>query len=903
MLLFISGLCLTHGLRAEGQEKSAKNGITPEEAAVAAEMRTRVFKAPDFVEYPQAADAAQREAIALEALRNLGIPFPKGAGAFYNQDTGHLIVTNTLENLGEVQRIVGNVSPSVATVACSVTVIEGPGELIRQAQAASVEKVDATASLATLLGYARNAGAKVRVVGDCWVESLSGTPAKAEAVCEYAFPQPLKLDARSRVAQVPWETRQVGLRLEIETEVGADRQRLDSTLNLKLHPALPSVRQTRVSEPLSGQAAEFPVAELGEVGFKSSFSLVTGTTRLIGIAKPTSVGNGEDTLWAAFATFTVRLPANANRLLEPALVTPAATAPQPPQGMRTVLFAVPQELVDPWRRDARPDQPAPPLRDWLVEKGIVFPPGAGVEHGNDVLRMTNTPENIGRLVALLEPTLASTYRTTAFTLHTYQAPAAFLRELAHRTTATVDDAAMLAAVEQAVARGEATCIDSIFLETKRDETGIHEAGYEHSYVSKFSSDAKGRPALELGRRHVGSLFSAEVTQQDHATSTFAYKHELHNAPPAQRRVRFQDPATQKAFALPVTDFHVARTHGSLCLTSGTTRLLALHEPVGKAAGGPALLCATFLRADAVPQACRFTHEAIAAIEEKRAKAAAKLREDPQAWETRTFRVPPGYSFSGDLASNPGPSPQQVFEAQGVKFPEGAVVSLNRKTSTVFLKNTRENMAIAEAFVNDILSFTPSTLVISAQVLEGPGPLLRQLVAQACGKNDHRVELEAVLAAVKAGTMRHVDTLHCETKSGSRLTSGSRVAQSYLAGVTTDGKGVTVFEEGTHEGGFRLELEPTVGADGYVAWIGLAADFATAPPTEHRETLIDTRGLPLEFPLTDHHRAKITTLTTIPHHHARLIHLWKPTGKPEPANEDVLQVLFITCDIMRDGGVE
>lgn len=134
----------------------------------------------------------------------------------------------------------------------------------------------------------------------------------------------------------------------------------------------------------------------------------------------------------------------------------------------------------------------------------------------------------------------------------------------------------------------------------------------------------------------------------------------------------------------------------------------------------------------------------------------------------------------------------------------------------------------------------------------------------------------------------------------RSASGGGSEQPYLASVTTDDKGATVFEQDMHPGGFRLEVEPTIGADGYMAAITLMADYASAAPVEHGEKIVDTRGRTLEFPLTDHHRARTITTTFIPHHHARLIHLWRPTGRPEFETGDVLQVMFLTCDIMRDG---
>lgn len=846
--------------------------MTPEEAAVATGMRTRVYHLPGWVSYPRY-EVKEGESVAREALKDQGIPFPKGAVAFYNEETEQLIVTNTLENLARLQQLMINPNASEATVVCAVTVIEGPAYLIRQAQAAALEKGDAGAALAALRGYVRP-GAKVRVVGDCVAESASGKQARAEAVCESALPRPPKLDAASSVREVPWETRQAGLRLEVETTVGADLRTLDSVLNLELHAGPPRVQQTRVTDPASGHAAEFPVAEVKAARFSLQLSVASGATRLIGIAMPASAGDAageEDNLWAAFATFTTRMPRKGAHTLEPAEITPPANDPPPPPGMVTVLLHVPHSLVDPWRENAQTDKTMPSIQAWLAAQGVAFPPGAALTHEHDVLRVTNTPANIGRVVAQLEAVLSRASRTAAFAVHTFQAPAAFLRDLVRRTTTTADDAAMLAAVEEAVARGEAACIDSLVVETTPGGTGLHEAGYQHSYLEKFSSEAKGRPVLKLGRRQVGSFFSAAVTRQDYGSATFEYRHELHTAPPAVRRMRFQDPATQKPFELPVTDFHVARAQGTLHLASGEARLLALHAPVGRAEGEAALLCATFLRMDAATQTSRFTHEAMAEAERKRDREAGKLRADPHAWDTRSFRVPPDFTAvsgpaepagGGGLAEHDRVMVKNIFTAAGVEFPEGAAISYNRGTSTVFLKNTRGNLARAEAFLNEIQSFQPATLVFAAQVLEGPAPLLRRLAAQTAGKNDHRAELDALLAAVKQGSVRHAGTLHLEGKSGTPSMSGDASGQPYLASVTTDDQGAPVFEQAVHQGGFCLEAEPTIDADGYVANITLVAGHASATPVQHGEKIIDTHGRTLEFPLTDHFRARTTTSTCI-----------------------------------------
>ena len=87
-------------------------------------------------------------------------------------------------------------------------------------------------------------------------------------------------------------------------------------------------------------------------------------------------------------------------------------------------------------------------------------------------------------------------------------------------------------------------------------------------------------------------------------------------------------------------------------------------------------------------------------------------------------------------------------------------------------------------------------------------------------------------------------------------------------------------------------------DGSTVAITLDPEFHTAEPQEHREVVIDTQGRKVEFPLTDYHAAKIVTSMMMPEGTARLLGVWKPTGKPEVESADILQAVFITCDLLR-----
>ena len=96
-------------------------------------------------------------------------------------------------------------------------------------------------------------------------------------------------------------------------------------------------------------------------------------------------------------------------------------------------------------------------------------------------------------------------------------------------------------------------------------------------------------------------------------------------------------------------------------------------------------------------------------------------------------------------------------------------------------------------------------------------------------------------------------------------------------------------------GFRTEVDVDKGTPYATPQFRMDTEFHPAAPLEHREYIIGSEGHRLEFPLTDFHVMKLATSTLVPDGNARLLAVWKPVGKPEWQNADVLQVLFITCD--------
>ncbi len=710
------------------------------------EMRTRIFQIPpDFISCetppeaaPPAAPAADPFAISAspttpykqtfqprtpkEILEAVGISFPEGATATFSPVTSLLTVTNTLPNLDLVEAYILSITQqSPATIACTLTVIEGPGDLIRQASAASSRTTNAAQEFTQLLNLANNPGSNVRIVGDAFLETKSGIRATTEAVCDHTYASDLTMDAKSR-ASVTHEMRQIGLVLEWEPTLGADGRTIESNVSIQLHPAPPTSRQVSITEPASGGTAEFPATDISTAHFTTGFTSTPGCTKFLGITKPVGTSKqNADILWAAFLTTNLRRV----ECLPISKPTPQPQVAQVPAGMSAAAFNVPDDLFESFIEESQPPeamvkQPMP-LQIWFELNGITPVKGATAEHTHNVLTIINTPDNIERIASLTDECLRRSHKTAAFTLHTLQAPAPFLRELTHKITASADDTAMLVAVEAAVARGEATYIDSLFLETKSGTRATLESVREHTYLSNFGTNAKGQPHLAFAMRPVGSILEIEPTFSiDGHTVEISLNHVLHSAAPAARRENFRDPSSNKPFDIPVIDFHAAKTTTSISMIKGGTKLISLNLPTGR--GDADVLWATFLKCDLVTQ-----------VPKSRQAAAEKKKKptlDPKAWNTRMYHVPPDFLSSSDGRATVKERQEQlesrytakmILEAMGIPFPEGATASYNPATSVMFVKNTNENLTLVDAYVESIRRVAPKTVAFTTHILQGPGP--------------------------------------------------------------------------------------------------------------------------------------------------------------------------------------
>ncbi len=862
----------------------------------AEELKTRTFQVPrDFLwvnefagESPtprkhKPGEPAPLIKTAQDHLTEAGMTFPPGASASLAPFSGTLTVVNTQENLELCAAYLESSNthyPHYMTF--MLTVLEGPGEIIRAANAAAAGQQDVAPVLAGLLQQAAKVESQVRVVQDAYLEAKSGMRATARSVKEHVFTV-ASMDAQSHLSSNQ-EMQMAGMNLEFEPVIGADGQHIQFNCLLELNPAAPSEKQVAFSDPATGNPAEVPLTTVPTLRFSADIQMLSGSTRLLGISKPygKAGAEGDDVLWAAFLTSRIL------RLDGVARARPdvEAAALKVPAGMKKLALPVPPGLLENMRLNALQT-----LQECLDMNGVAPAAGAAAVVQGDVLTVVNTPENIERIVALVDHLSSKLPKTVALTLHTVRGSGAYLRGLAAHAAAQKDHGGLWAQVQEALNSGrhDLKRVGTCRAEGKPGVRTKLESVQEHVCLSQYDKDEKGRMRPLFVTRNVGSILEFEATINWDDAIDLELSHEFHPLPPQAGRAVMLDPGSKQKQDFPIEDLHVQQTVTSMPVENGGIQWFSLLRPPEAEAGDE--LIATFVQCDVVPQSSVRKETGPSLVQ----MLASVPKNDSKELYTRSFRVSPDFHH-GDVNKSSKEelfplssrkNAREIFEESGITFPPGAMAQTGGPVSQITVRNTTENLDKVEQFVKWMTRENrPATVAMTSHVLEAAGPLVRQLLAQMGGRGNHRAELDQLLAAVQHGKAKHLGLSRIETQAGSRGRAEQGVQHPFLTEVLASDVRLV---------GFRTELDVTKSAPHAAASLQITSEFHPAPPFEHREYVIDAKGRRVEFPLTDFNVMKLTTETVVPDGNARLLAVWKPVGKTCEENADLLQVLFITCD--------
>jgi len=275
---------------------------------------------------------------------------------------------------------------------------------------------------------------------------------------------------------------------------------------------------------------------------------------------------------------------------------------------------------------------------------------------------------------------------------------------------------------------------------------------------------------------------------------------------------------------------------------------------------------------------------------------------------KTYIVPPtivGYSQSdteADPFSELSPDPQELKPVQeilseaGIVFGDGASAVYNHDLSALTVINTRDQLDLVEAYTATIGAREEPQMQVRVEIYELPATLAMEAIESAAPEGRHNAERNAISKAVGLGPIRLVNTISVMVRSGQRA-KVEDVIEFYvkLSPNESPNEKQTNGDDQAREVrqvGTIIEVDPVIGADNTTIDLNLSLEHHTAPP----ET-ISVNGLPvLAF-----HSKKATANFVLLSGSYTLLASWRPTGKPEYGENDLMHVVFVTANIQTVSG--
>lgn len=275
---------------------------------------------------------------------------------------------------------------------------------------------------------------------------------------------------------------------------------------------------------------------------------------------------------------------------------------------------------------------------------------------------------------------------------------------------------------------------------------------------------------------------------------------------------------------------------------------------------------------------------------------------------KTYIVPPtfaGYSQSDTEADpfsalNPDPQElkpvQEILSEAGIVFNDGASAVYNHDLNALTVINTRDQLEMVEAYTSSIGARAELHMQVRVEIYELPARLAMEAIESAAPQGRHNAERNAIYQAVGLGPVRLVNTITMMARSGQR----AKVEDVMVCDVNftpnepsgeEPSNGDAEVEE-VRQVGTILEVDPVIGADNTTIDLSLSLEHHTALP----ET-ISVSGKPV---LAYHYKKTTSNFVLLSGSYA-LLASWRPTGKPEYRENDLMQIAFVTANIQTVSG--
>lgn len=254
---------------------------------------------------------------------------------------------------------------------------------------------------------------------------------------------------------------------------------------------------------------------------------------------------------------------------------------------------------------------------------------------------------------------------------------------------------------------------------------------------------------------------------------------------------------------------------------------------------------------------------------------------------------------------PFPGLLKALEIYGITFPEGSYVKHDSETGKFEIRGNSDTIAFFEAFVDSRNQKLERQLNVRVEIYQMPSKAALK-IQQLCGPmDDHTPIWNKVQAMVERNQATLVTTSSVMARSGQRAKAYSVSEVIYPTEVKWNKKEETVLPEAmeTRYVGTTLEVDPVLGANDFTVDLSINLEHHTAPPIMRPITVTSPNtGRVAVVEMPEFHTKHITTAITLGINSSKCIGAWRPSGKPEYAKEDVMQIVFLRVDMQIVGKI-
>jgi hypothetical protein len=789
--------------------------------------------------------------------------------ALYDPATSTLTVRNTALNLELTDLFIEQVAlQAPKLVAFTAHVIEAPDSLLFLAPAA--EKRDDSRQLQDLLAIARF-DSSVRVVHTAFLETPSGQRATLESAAKHEHTEKVAPDDKGRM-EVHGVVRPLGFRFEIDPIILADGLTIDANLVLQLTSRHQQSQEGAAPTPFERRQVQ------------TQITLFSGRTRLVG-TWPVAEGRSQ----AVFLTASV-IPQQSFR----SFATSLTNLPKEAETMMEHTFVLPSQFLrrqtDPLNSDW---SELPPL------KGLELPPRSKVSVGPQGLTVRTTAEMMTVVDASVQHLLDTLPKSLTFRLEVFRAPAHTMRQLVPESASLSDHSSALQNLKAAVTTGAATQEILNILETNGGSAKL-KAHHDRHVVTELNWLNDQQPGVATQRRPSGLDFEIDTQITGESAIPFSFALERHFTPPRPWSEPLLAVGSDRPLLMPRDEFPCARIQCSSRIIDGHTKLIGLWRPVGEFGKlGEDLLEAAFLTVQVGRQAPAKENTPT----HLPTNSSLDSEPVPTGMNRKAYKVPHTFlhfDWSPSSTMEPGWDPfttplprddRNVLTKRGITDPKGSSMLFNSSTCELMVVNTPANLALIELWVQEAWQRTEKVALTDLYLIEGALSDLAPILAENASGGDPMKSLRSLLDA-SAGRVRTLAFLKGVSKSGGEAKFANTHDATVLSEIVRIPSEAHQRVLNTKQLGTEFTVSPSLSADSQTITLTCSLTHHPAPPASRTENLAPPGSPPIEIPLTDFHVESYEGSLTMTTGTSRILAVWKPTGRPEFAEKDLLHVAIL-----------